>query len=84
MALQLHLAIGLSGGGVLSACLYLVGSSVGRAMALATAPSWSLAGLVHPLGGGHLCHRFVLAVEPPAGQLSAHHHHPQHQEWRTP
>jgi hypothetical protein len=45
----------------------------GRATALATAPSWSLAGLVHAAGGGHLCHRLISMAELAAGWHSARH-----------
>jgi hypothetical protein len=47
-------------------------------MALATAPSWSLAGFVHVPGGGSICHGLVLAMEHTVGRRSAH-HRPQHQ-----
>jgi hypothetical protein len=50
-------------------------------MALATAPSWSLARLVHAPGGGHLRRRLVSAAEPAAGQRITCHHRPQHQVW---
>ncbi len=39
---------------------YWVGPHRGRVSALATAPFWSLARLVHAPGGGRLCHRLVL------------------------
>jgi hypothetical protein len=66
-------ATGPSGGGVFSAFFILGWFPRGRAMASATAASWSLAGLVHPPGGGRLCHHLISAAEPAAGWCSAHH-----------
>ncbi len=65
------LTTGLSGGG--SNVLFILSwIPKGQATALATAPSWSLARLVHAPGGGCLFPYLISAAEPTAGRGSAH------------
>lgn len=57
----------------------------GEAMAMALAPFWSLAELIHVANGGRSFHRLASAAGPVAGQGSGHHHHQlQNQEWGHP